>query len=96
MLQYHQQIKRKLGQRYRLDPNMDDREYVDTLTGYNTSLEKNELLSLLKRLKQKDISEPEMVHLAAEASKWIEIKPWRTHEPNGSQEHFSRLAYGSQ
>jgi len=72
MLQYHQQIKRKLGQRYRLDPNMDDREYVDTLAGYNTSLEKDELLSLLKRLKQKDVSEPEMVHLAAEASKWID------------------------
>ena len=72
MLQYHQQIKRKLGQRYRLDPNMDDREYVDTLAGYNASLEKDELLNLLKRLKQKDISEPEMVHLAAEASEWID------------------------
>jgi len=72
MLQYHQQIKRKLGQRYRLDPNMDDREYVDTLAAYNASLEKDGLFSLLKRLKQKDISEPEMVHLAAEASKWID------------------------
>ena len=72
MLQYHQQIKRKLGQRYRLDPNMDDQDYVDILSGYNASLKKDELLSLLKRLKQKDISEPEMVHLAAEASKWID------------------------
>jgi hypothetical protein len=72
MQQYHQQIKRKLGQRYRLDPNMDDRDYVDKLAGYNPSLEKDELLNLLKRLKQKDISEPEMVHLAAEASQWID------------------------
>ena len=72
MLQYHQQIKRKLGQRYRLDPNMDDNEYVDVLAGYNTSLDKNELLNLLKHLKQKDITEAEMVHLATEASKWID------------------------
>ena len=28
MMHYHQQIKRKLGQRYRLDPGMDDKEYV--------------------------------------------------------------------
>jgi hypothetical protein len=72
MLQYHQQIKRKLGQRYRLDPGMDDNEYVRVLASYNSSLEKDELLNLLKRLKRKDISETEMVHLAAEAAKWID------------------------
>jgi hypothetical protein len=72
MTHYHQQIKRKLGQRYRLDPNMDDKEYVDTLAGYNSSLNKGELFSLLTRLKRHDISEAKMVHLAAEASKWID------------------------
>lgn len=72
MMHYHQQIKRKLGQRYRLDPNMDDKEYVDALVGYNSSLDKDELLNLLSRLKRKDVSESEMVHLAAEASKWID------------------------
>jgi uncharacterized protein DUF4350 len=72
MLHYHQQIKRKLGQRYRLDSNLDDREYVDALGGYNSSLDKGELLSLLTRLKHQDLSETQMVHLAAEASKWID------------------------
>ncbi len=72
MMQYHQQIKRKLGQRYRLDPGMNDKEYVDKLAGYNPSLPKDELLNLLKRLKRKDISEAEMVHLAAEAAKWTD------------------------
>jgi hypothetical protein len=28
MMHYHQQVKRKLGQRYRLDPGMDDKEYA--------------------------------------------------------------------
>jgi hypothetical protein len=72
LLHYHQQLKRKLGQRYRLDTNMDDREYVDALVGYNSSLNKDELLSLLSRLKRRDLSETQMVHLAAEASKWID------------------------
>lgn len=69
---YHGQIKRKLGQRYRLDPAMNDEEYVNTLAGYNPSLDTNELLDLLKRLKRRDVSESEMVHLAVEASKWID------------------------
>jgi hypothetical protein len=72
MMHYHQQIKRKLGQRYRLDPNMDDKEYVQSLSGYNLSLNKDELLGLLSRLRRKDVGESEMVLLAAEASKWID------------------------
>ena len=72
MMHYHQQIKRKLGHRYRLDPNMDDGEYVNALVGYNSSLNKDELLNLLSRLKRRDVSEAQMVHLAAEASKWID------------------------
>lgn len=72
MSHYHDQIKRKLGQRYRLDPGMDDEQYVNTLSSYNSSLDKNELLDLLKRLKRQNISESEMVRLAVEASKWID------------------------
>ena len=72
MMHYHDQVKRKLGQRYRLDPGVDDEEYVNTLAGYNPSLDKNELLNLLKRLKRTNTSESEMVHLAVEASKWID------------------------
>ena len=64
--------KRKLGQRYRLDPSMDDQEYVNALASYNAELNKDELLSLLRRLKRKDVSEAEMISLAAEASKWID------------------------
>ena len=72
MMQYHNQLKRKLGQRYRLDPAMTDEEYVTTLAGYNPSIDKNELLNLLKRLRRTNLSETEMVHLAGEAAKWID------------------------
>jgi len=72
MMQYHNQIKRKLGQRYRLDPGMDDEPYVNTLAGYNPALAKDELLNILKRLKRRNISEAEMVQLAVDAAKWID------------------------
>jgi hypothetical protein len=45
---------------------------VDLLAGYNPSLQKDELLHLLKRLKRRDVSEAEMVQLAAEAAQWID------------------------
>ena len=72
MMHYHDQIKRKLGHRYRLDPGMDDEQYTAKLSDYNPSIDRNELLNLLKRLKRKDVSETEMVHLAREAAKWID------------------------
>ena len=72
MMYYHNQIKRKLGQRYRLDPAMDDELYVSTLAGYNPALDKNDLLGLLKRLKRRNMNEAEMVRLAVEAAKWID------------------------
>jgi hypothetical protein len=69
---YHNQIKRKLGHRYRLDPAMNDEDYVNSLAGYNPSVDKNDLLNLLKRLKRRDVRESEMVVLAGEAAKWID------------------------
>ncbi|MFN8412950.1 MAG: DUF4350 domain-containing protein [Anaerolineales bacterium] len=69
--QYHQRVKRHLGQRYRIDPSMNDEEYVNTLSKYNSAIDKDALLSLLKRLSQKNISEAELLKLAAEASHWI-------------------------
>lgn len=72
MLYYHGQIKRKLGQRYRLDPGMDDELYVHTLAGYHLTFNKDELLNLLKRLKRRNVSETEMVQLAVESAKWID------------------------
>ena len=72
MLYYHGQIKRKLGQRYRLDPGMDDEQYVNTLSGYHLTFDKDELLNLLKRLKRRNVSETEMVQLAVESAKWID------------------------
>ena len=72
MLHYHSQIKRKLGYRYRLDPELEDAEYVNALVAYNPSLDRNGLLNLLQRLKRRNVSETDMVQLASEAAKWID------------------------
>ena len=71
LLQYHQQLKRTLGRRYRLDPALPDAEYVTTLSRYNPAIDGQALLALLNRLQQQKINETELVHLAAEAAKWI-------------------------
>ncbi len=71
LLRYHQQVKRALGRRYRLDPALPDAEYVAQLVRYNPAIDGQALLTLLNRLQQPKISENEMVHVAAEAAKWI-------------------------
>jgi hypothetical protein len=69
--QYHAQVKRRLGKRYRLDPFLPDAEYVASLKPFNPSLDSEKLLRLLRGLSQKDVSEADMVKLAAEAAEWI-------------------------
>ena len=69
--EYHHRLKRHLGQRYRLDPSLSDEEYVDSLSQYNPSIEKDVLLKLLKNLSQRDVSEAELLKLASEATRWM-------------------------
>lgn len=69
--QYHHHVKRHLGQRYRIDPSMDDTDYVNTLAQHNSSIDRDALLNLLKRLSQKNVSETELLKLASEAARWI-------------------------
>ena len=71
LLRYHQQLKRTLGRRYRLDPTLPDAEYVAHLVLYNPAIDGQALLVLLSRLQQQKIGENEMVHIATEAAKWI-------------------------
>lgn len=71
MRQYHAQVKRHLGRRYRIDPSLHDTEYVATLKKFNPSLDDEKLLKLLHGLSQPDTSEAEMVKLAAQSAEWI-------------------------
>jgi len=69
--QYHHELKRTLGWRYRLDPTLPDADYVAYLVRYNPAIDGQALLTLLSRLQQTKSSEAEMLRAAAEAARWI-------------------------
>lgn len=69
--EYYRQLKRSLGQRYRLDPGLDDIEYVRRLAEIRPEIDSAGLLRLLGRLKQGKASEQEMVDLANQAAGWM-------------------------
>jgi hypothetical protein len=70
--QYHQRLKRRLGQRYRISPALPDQKYVSELARARPDLDPTALLNLLARLKKANVSENEMLQLAREASEWME------------------------
>lgn len=70
--QYHLQLKRELGRRFRLNPTLPDEEYVSELARVRPDLATDDLRRLLARLRHPDVSEAEMVALAREAAAWLE------------------------
>ncbi len=69
---HHEALKRHLGKRYRVNPQLEDDNFVLELSRYDPRLDAPALLDLLARLRQAHITENEMVHLAAETAGWIE------------------------
>lgn len=72
--QYHQRLKRELGQRYRLDPTLSDDAYVQALAKFNPSLETDTLRALLAKLRKRGVSESELLQAAAETAGWLKEK----------------------
>lgn len=72
--QYHQRLKRELGQRYRLDPHLPDDEYVHTLAKFNPALDAEALSALLAKLGKRSLSESEFLQIAAETAEWLKEK----------------------
>ena len=68
---YYDNLKRQLGRRYRLSPDLPDDAYVEQLAAYDPNLDAQTLLRLLSELRRPNISESDMVRLANEASKWL-------------------------
>ena len=73
LLSYYKRLKREIGWRYRLDPSLDDAEYIARLAVFNSSLDTENLHRLLIRLQQKQVNETTMVQLAAEAAEWLNL-----------------------
>lgn len=72
--QYHQRLKRELGQRYRLDPTLPDDEYVQALEKFNPSLDAHRLRALLAKLRKNAVNENELLQAATETAEWLKEK----------------------
>ncbi len=70
--QYYHQVKRRLGQRYHLSPDLSDDEYLVQLATFNPNIDVDALGNLLSRLHQHRASERDLVQLAAEVADWLE------------------------
>lgn len=68
---YHNLLKRELGKRYRLNPKISDKLYVEQLVQCDLNLDAAALLELLKKLSRSQVSESEMVQLAGEVAKLL-------------------------
>jgi hypothetical protein len=68
---YHDQLKRQLGRRYRLDPALPDPDYVTRLAGLRPNLDAEALRALLAALAQPGVSEAALVRLAGQAADWM-------------------------
>lgn len=64
---YHGRLKRTIGHRYRVNPSLPDNEFIQQLSAYDSDLDEEALRSLLNRLSQKNVSEDDLVEMAAEA-----------------------------
>jgi hypothetical protein len=69
--QYHQDVKRQLGKRYRLDPSLPDADYVAALAGYQPGLDAPALVELLRQLAVERPAEEHMIRWAAKAAERI-------------------------
>ena len=68
---YHDQLKRRLGRRYRLDSGLRDAEYVTRLARLRPALDEAALRGLLQALSQPAVSEDTLVRLAGQAADWM-------------------------
>jgi len=68
---YYDILKRQLGRRYRLSPDLPDDTYVEQLASYDPNLDAQALSHLLTELRRPNVSESDMVRLANEAAKWL-------------------------
>ncbi len=65
---YHDRLKRDLGARYRLNPNLPDQEFIAQLANYQPNLDTDALRQTLQKLSQTNISESDMVQIVREAT----------------------------
>jgi hypothetical protein len=67
---YHQRLKRGLAQAHRLDPTLNDSDFVAQLSALYPGLDHAALLKLLRETNQAQVSEGDLIRLAKEVHDW--------------------------
>jgi hypothetical protein len=70
--QYHDRLKQQLARRYSLDPSLPDEDYVQALAQHNPALDQAGLRKVLIGLARRNLSEDQVVELAARAAQWMQ------------------------
>lgn len=69
--QYYRHLKRTLGKRYRLSPDLPDDQYVAQLAQYNPQIDQVALRQLLERLRSGRGNDTDLIQLAKETADWL-------------------------
>jgi hypothetical protein len=68
---YRQQFRRKLSERYAVDPRLDDSELLKTIVYREPSIDEAQLRGLLQRLAKKSVSEAELLAVVRDVDAWL-------------------------
>ena len=68
---YRAQLRRRLSERYKVDPHLDDMETVKTIIFRDPRVNETTLRKLLSDLSRKSVSEAELVATASDVDDWL-------------------------
>jgi hypothetical protein len=68
---YDDQLRRRLSERYAVDPKLEAIEFVKTVVYRDPTLHEAELRDLMKRLSQKKVSEPDLIRIASDVDQFL-------------------------
>ena len=68
---YRGQLRRRLSERYTVDPRLDDVELVKTIVFRDPSVDEADLRDVLARLSRKSVSEQDLVRVATDVDRWL-------------------------
>jgi hypothetical protein len=68
---YRLQLRRRLSERYAVDPRLGDNDFVRSIAGRDSTVDEAELKKVLSQLNRKKISEAELLETVIQADNWM-------------------------
>lgn len=68
---YHEQLRRRLSELYAVDPRLEQATFVRMVVERNPAIDGNQLGQLLTQLNQQNVTETQLVHIAAAVDQFL-------------------------